>query len=247
MEIIGHRGASGLAPENTMAAFRLAADLGARYIETDLQLTRDGRLILLHDEKLQRTTNGRGFVLTRTFDELRDLDAGSWFPKRILGKRHAPRRFSGERIPSIEELFNLAYERDLGLYLEIKAPYAPGIEQAVIAAIRNAGALARSTVICFDLDILLNVRKIDRAIAIGYLFSKRLPDAVARAVAAGAGTILPHASRVTPRLMAQAKQNRLKVITWTVNSPKKMKKLSDLGVNGIMSNFPDRLVAATNG
>ena len=117
MQVIGHRGASGHAPENTMAAFRLAADFGAGYIETDLQLTRDRRLILLHDDKLQRTTNGRGPVAGKTFDELRKLDAGSWFPKRVLGKRRAAARFAGERIPAIEELFDFARERDIGLYL----------------------------------------------------------------------------------------------------------------------------------
>src|SRR5712671_5745345 len=99
---IGHRGASGLAPENTLAAFRLAADLGAQAVETDLQLTRDGRLILIHDDKLRRTTNGRGLVTAKTFDELRRLDAGAWFPKRVVGRRQVPRRFAGERIPSLE-------------------------------------------------------------------------------------------------------------------------------------------------
>lgn len=247
MQIIGHRGASGLAPENTLAAFRLAADLGAQAIETDLQLTRDGRLILLHDPKLQRTTNGRGLVSAKTFDELRRLDAGSWFPKRVLGKRRAPRRFAREVIPSIEELLDLARERDIGLYLEIKAPCAPGTEEAVVSAIHGAGALARCNVICFDLGVLLAVRKFNPDIALGYLFDKRMPSAVARAVSAGAGTILPRANRVTAKLIAEARRHNLKVVTWTVNDAKQMKRLMALGVDGIMSNFPDRLAAMVRG
>ena len=243
MWVIGHRGASGAAPENTLAAFHLAADLGAQYVETDLQLTRDGRLVLMHDEKLQRTTNGRGLVTSKTFHELRWLDAGSWFPKRILGKRRAPPRFAGERIPSIEELLDLARERDIGLYLEVKVPCAHGAERAVVAALRAAGALARCTVICFDVSVLLRVRELDPAVALGYLFDKRLPDAVARAISAGAGTILPRADRVTPKLIQEARAHNLKMVTWTVNDKKIMKELIALGVDGIMSDFPDRLAA----
>jgi len=181
MEIIGHRGASGHAPENTLAAFRMAADLGARAIETDLQLTRDGRLVIMHDDTLQRTTSGRGAVTAKTFEELRRLDAGSWFPERILRKSRSARRFAGERVPSIEEVFELAAARDIGLYLEMKAPCAPEAAEAVVAAIRAAGAAARSTVICFDADVLKRVRAMDPAVAVGYLFSGRLRDAVARA------------------------------------------------------------------
>lgn len=247
MEVIGHRGASGLAPENTLAAFRLASDLGAQSVETDLQLTRDGRLVLMHDDKLRRTTNGRGVVTAKTFDELRRLDAGSWFPKRVVGKRRVPRRFAGKIIPSLEELFDLAHERHIGLYLEIKAPCAPGTEKAVVAAIHAAGALARSTVICFDLNVLRSVRNLDPDVALGYLFDKRRPDAVSRAVGAGAGTILPRANRVTAKLMAEAKRHNLKVITWTVNAPKQMKQLMALGVDGIMSDFPDCLAAVVRG
>jgi len=247
MEIIGHRGASGHAPENTLAAFRMAADLGARAIETDLQLTRDGRLVIMHDDTLQRTTSGRGAVTAKTFEELRRLDAGSWFPERILRKSRSARRFAGERVPSIEEVFELAAARDIGLYLEMKAPCAPEAAEAVVAAIRAAGAAARSTVICFDADVLKRVRAMDPAVAVGYLFSGRLRDAVARAESAGARTILPRRDRVTPKLIADAGRRGLQVVTWTVNDPKQMKRLMALGVDGIMSNFPDRLAAVAGG
>jgi glycerophosphoryl diester phosphodiesterase len=243
MQVIGHRGASGHAPENTLAAFRLAADLGAQAIETDLQLTRDGHIVLVHDDKLQRTTSERGLVTAKTLDELKTLDAGSWFPKRVLRKRRAASRFAGERIPTLEELLDLARERALYLYLEIKAPCAPGTEQAVVTAIREAGALARCAVICFDPAVLGGVRQADSAVPLGYLFNRRQKDAVSRAVAAGAKIILPHASRVTSKLIAEAKREGLKVVTWTVNDSKQMKQFMALGVDGIMSDFPDRLAA----
>jgi glycerophosphoryl diester phosphodiesterase len=241
LQIIAHRGASGLAPENTMAAFRLAAELGAQAIETDVQMSRDARLMLIHDTTLRRTSNGRGRVSAKSFDELRRLDAGSWFPKRRLALRRGPRKFARERIPSIEELFALADEKNLHLYLEIKTPRRAGIEQALAAALRKADSLARSTVICFDAEVLRQVRKVDPDIPIGYLCEKRMANAATRAASLGAAVILPRADRVNADLVTEARKKQLQVITWTVNQPPQMKRLIALGVDGIMSDFPDRL------
>src|SRR5579864_1864121 len=102
--VIAHRGASGHAPENTLASFRRAVELGATFIETDLRLSRDARFVAIHDGTLDRTTNGRGLVRDFTLDQLRELDAGSSF---------AP-EFAGERIPTIEEIFAFARETDVG-------------------------------------------------------------------------------------------------------------------------------------
>ena len=242
MWIIGHRGASGVAPENTLAAFRRAAELGARYIETDLHLSRDARLVALHDDTLQRTTDGRGPVAARTLEELRRLDAGSWFRGG-----NGQGSFAGERIPTVEEVLAFAREYDIGMYLEIKAPRASGAEHAVVAAVHAASALLTSNVISFDLGVLERVRKIEPVLLLGYLFNKRLPDAVAQAANAGARTVLPRADRVTPELVAQAKRNDIKVVTWTVNDPKQMKAFMEMGVDGIMTDFPDRLAALVRG
>jgi glycerophosphoryl diester phosphodiesterase len=247
MQVIAHRGATGRAPENTLPAFRLAADLGAQAIETDLRLTRDHRVVLMHDDTLQRTTSGRGPVTAKTLDELRELDAGSWFPKRFWRKRHVAPRFAGEPIPTLEELLDLACQRDIALYLEIKAPCPIGTERAVVQAIRDAGALARSAVISFDAAVLERVRQTDPAVTIGYTFKRRQRDAVDRAIAVGAKIILPRVNRVTPTLITEAKRRGLKVVTWTVNDIRKMRQLMDLGVDGIMSDFPGRLAAVVRG
>lgn len=242
MWIIGHRGASGVAPENTLTAFCRAVEMGAQYIETDLQFSRDARLVALHDDTLQRTTDGHGPVAAKTLEEIRRLDAGSWFhPGK--GREH----FAGERIPTVEEVLAFGREHDIGLYLEIKAPRASGAEHAVVAALHAASALLRSNVISFDLGVLERVRKIEPVLVLGYLFSKRSPDAVARAVDAGARIVLPRADRVTPDLVAEAKRNDLKVVTWTVNDPKQMKALMAVGVDGIMTDYPDRLAALVHG
>src|SRR5216684_4181789 len=96
--VIAHRGASGHSPENTMAAFRRAVELGARFIETDLHLSRDGEIVAIHDPTLDRTTSGRGPVMAHSLDELRQLDAGSWFSPE----------FAGERIPTLDEILSFA-------------------------------------------------------------------------------------------------------------------------------------------
>jgi len=231
-----------MAPENTLTAFCRAIEMGAQYIETDLQLSRDARLVALHDDTLQRTTDGHGPVAAKSLEDLRRLDAGSWFHP---GKGRE--NFAGERIPTVEEVLAFARERDIGLYLEIKAPRASGAEHAVVAAVHAASALLRTNVISFDLGVLERVRKIEPVLVLGYLFNKRSPDSVTRAVDAGARIVLPRADCVTPELVAEAKRNDLKMVTWTVNNPKQMQALMALGVDGIMTDYPDRLAALVRG
>jgi glycerophosphoryl diester phosphodiesterase len=231
-----------VAPENTLAAFRRAVEMGAEYIETDLQLSRDARLVVLHDDTLQRTTDGHGPVAARTLEELRRLDAGAWF-----AGGNGRERFAGERIPTVEEVLAFGREHDIGLFLEIKAPRASGAEHAVVAALHAASALLRSNVISFDLGVLERLRRIEPILVLGHLFSERSQDTVARAVDAGVRTVLPRADRVTPDLVAEAKRHDLKVVTWTVNDPKQMKALIAEGVDGIMTDFPDRLAALVRG
>src|SRR4029077_12068525 len=136
--VIAHRGASGVAPENTMAAFRKAVEFGAGFIETDLQLSRDVRLVALHDDTLERTTNGRGPVSSRTLEELRGLDAGSWFRN---SSAEATTHFAGERIPTIEEILAFGGQHEIGLLLEIKATGPSGAEHAIVGALRASGEL----------------------------------------------------------------------------------------------------------
>ena len=148
--VIAHRGASGIAPENTLAAFRRAVELGAGFIETDLQLSRDTRLVALHDPTLERTTNGIGNVSGATLAELRKLDAGRWF----RGAAAEAGNFSGERIPTIEEILAFGKEKDIGLFLEIKAPGASGAEHTLVGALHAADAVVRTVVLSFDPGIL---------------------------------------------------------------------------------------------
>src|SRR3970040_167766 len=160
--LIAHRGASGTAPENTMAAFRRAIELGANFIETDLQLTRDAHLVAIHDVTLERTTNGHGTVRDHTLAELRQLDAGSWFSPE----------FAGEKIPTMDEIFGLAREADVVFFLELKADVLWGVEHKLAHALRQSGEAARTMVLSFHDRILANVHRLDPTLMTGFLFDK---------------------------------------------------------------------------
>jgi glycerophosphoryl diester phosphodiesterase len=237
--VIAHRGASGLAPENTLAAFRKAVELGAGFIETDLQLSRDARLVALHDDTLERTTNGDGPVSARTLQELRKLDAGSWFH---VSDHDTDASFAGERIPTIEEVLAFGREHEIGLHLEVKPTGPSGVEHAIVGALHACGEVARSVVLSFSSSVLKRIHELDPLVMTGFLFSDRSPSAVASAVDAGARQLLPRADRVTPELVSEAHAHDLRVVVWTANTPDQMKKLISAGVDGVITDYPDRLV-----
>lgn len=234
MLIIAHRGASGNAPENTLAAFRKAVALGATFIETDLQLSRDARFVAIHDATVNRTTNGQGAVHDMTLADLRKLDAGSWFGSE----------FAGERIPTLEEILEFSKKNDVVFYLEIKPGAAWGGEHALIGALRESGEIPRAVVISFDAAIVLNLRKIEPTLMTGLLYDGQIENPLDKAVEIGARQVAVRGDLVTPALIAQARKKDLQVVCWTVNHPAHMRMLAAAGVDGIMSDYPDRLVAA---
>ena len=239
MLVIAHRGASGNGPENTLAAFRKAVALGANFIETDLQLSRDARLVAVHDDTLDRTTNGSGPVSAKALQELQQLDAGSWF--RVPGEQGS-HPFAGERIPAIEEILAFGREHEIGLHLEVKPTGPSGAEHAVVGALRASGEIARSVVLSFSPSVLKRVRQLEPLVMTGFLFSDRFPAAIATAVDAGARQLLPRTDRVTRDLVSEAHTHDLKVVTWTANSPEEMQKMISAGVDGIITDYPEHLV-----
>ena len=235
MLVIAHRGASGHAPENTLAAFKKAVAMGAAFIETDLQLSRDARFVAIHDATLNRTTNGKGAVHDMTLSDLRRLDAGSWFGSE----------FAGERIPTLEELLEFSKKNDIVFYLEMKPAGSWGGEHALVGALRQSGEIPRAVVISFDPAIVLNLRKVEPTLMTGLLFDGQLEKPIQKAVEVGARQLVARGDLVTPALLSEAKRNDLQVICWTVNHPAHMRMLIAAGVNGIMTDYPDRLVAVT--
>jgi glycerophosphoryl diester phosphodiesterase len=232
--IIGHRGASGHAPENTLAAFKKAVALGATFIETDLQLSRDARFVAIHDDTLERTTNGHGKVHDQTLAALRRIDAGSWFGSD----------YAGERIPTLEEILEFSKKNDIVFYLELKPSGSWGGEHALIGAMRESGEVARVVVISFDPAILAGLRKIEPTLMTGVLYDGQLADPLKTAVDVGARQLVVRGDLVTPAMIVEARKRDLQVVCWTVNHPAHIRLLIAAGVDGIMSDYPDRLVAA---
>ena len=231
---IAHRGASGYAPENTLAAFRRAVTQGVTFIETDLQLTRDAHFVAIHDETVDRTTNGHGAVHDMTMAEVRKLDAGSWFTSD----------FTGERVPTLQEILEFAKKHDVVFYLELKPGGFWGGEHVLIGALRDSSEIARVVVISFEPTILAGLRRIEPTLMTGLLFDGQIKDPFEKAVEIGARQIAVRGDLVTPNFLQQARKRDLQVVCWTVNSPAHMRLLANAGVDGIMSDYPDRLVAS---
>ena len=233
--VIAHRGASGYAPENTQAAFRRAVALGANFIETDLQLSRDARFVAIHDQSVERTTNGKGRVHDLTLADLRRLDAGSWFGSE----------FAAEQIPTLEEILDFSKKYDVVFYLELKPGGSWGGEHALVGALRESGEIPRTVVISFDAPILQKLRQIEPTLMTGLLYDGQLDSPVDKALEVGARQLAVRGDLVTPALLADARKHDLQVVCWTVNHPAHMRMLVEAGVDGIMSDYPDRLIEAT--
>lgn len=213
-----------------MRAFRQAVELGAGFIETDLQLTRDAHLVAVHDGTLDRTTNGQGLVKNFTLAQLRELDAGSWFGPE----------FAGERIPTLEEILVFAREADVVFYLELKAAAVWRAEHALVHALRRAGEVGRTVILSFEPEVLSSVKRLDPTLLTGFLFDAAC-DAVERAIRVGARQLVPRRDLVTPGLVEGAHREGLSVVAWTINEPAEMRALIAARVDGIMSDYPGRL------
>ena len=234
---IAHRGASGHAPENTLAAFRLAVEMGAKFIETDLQATRDAWIVAMHDPTVNRTTNGRGRVSQLTLAELRALDAGTWFDGG------SGRSYAGERVPALDEILAFANENDVSLYLELKTSESWTMERSLAGALAASGEISRATVISFDPAVLLSLRRIEPLTMTGLLVERAGLDSIQTAVSSGARLLLARTNRIKPELALAVRRADLKLVAWTINEPEEMRALLADGVDGIISDFPDRLSA----
>jgi glycerophosphoryl diester phosphodiesterase len=225
---IAHRGASGNFPENTLSAFRAAIAAGADMCELDVQLSRDGAVVVIHDETVERTTDGAGEVAELTLAELKRLDAGAKFKAGAI---------KGERIPTLDEVFDVTSGK-CGLNIELKAG---GLEHQVAQIVNARNAFGDSIVSSFNWEYLKTIQQIHPRIRIGLLTDDKPVDLMMNAVAMRAYAINPHSDIVTADLCTAAHQRSLKVFTWTVDQESKMRALIEAGVDGIMTNYPERL------
>jgi len=262
--VIAHRGARSLAPENTFAAAQAARSLGADLWEFDVEATRDGELVLLHDETLGRTTDATSRFPDRspwraadfTLDEIRTLDAGSWFlkgdPFGTVAAGKVPeawmKQFPGQRIPTLREA--LAWTRDAGLGADVElkgngasAGRGPQTVEETVALIREVRLVGRVFVSSFDRELLPHLKTMAPAIA-GTLLSHALPEdsrAVLKAVRAdGAALSLPTFDQEAAALLAA---EGYRVYVWTVNGPEDLARLArNPVVNGVITDWPQRLL-----
>ena len=228
--MIAHRGASGSAPENTLAAFRRAAALGADMIELDVQLTRDGEVVVIHDWTLERTTSGSGPVGACSLAELRRLDAGAWFGPA----------FAGERVPTLGEVLGAVA---LPVNVELKPAGDDGLEAHALTVVAAAGAAQRVVFSSFALVALERLRVLSEEATIGLLWETA---AIAEALEA-AGRVAARALHLrkdvaTPETLAALASAGLPVRVWTVNEPAELARLGACRVEAIFTDYPERFL-----
>jgi glycerophosphoryl diester phosphodiesterase len=251
--IIGHRGSSALAPENTLAAFARAMSEGADGIEFDVRLAQDGVPVIIHDATLRRTARIDRSVSKLTSTQLIAIDAGSWFNDKF--PQLAQPEFALEKIPTLEQLFALTAGSTQLLYLEMKseADQDRALAAAVVQMIRKHALADRVIVESFNLSSLQEVKAIDNGIRTAALFEPRIerPTSLIRrmkllelAVGADADEIALHHSLVNARLVQGAVEARLPVVLWTVDDPSWIERGSALGIRALITNHPARLLAA---
>jgi len=230
-----HRGASFEAPDNTLAAFLLAAELGADGIELDVQLSKDGEVVVIHNLALEATTDGQGPVREKTLGELRELDAGSWYDPT----------FAGQRIPTLQEVIETVGHRLL-LNIELKSAGLrdDGLAAQVVRIIEDYHLLDRVVLSSFNPLELRRVKQLNPWIPIGLLYAPDMPIFLRRPwfrYLLQFEALHPHHSLVNERYLRWARGHGYRVHTWTVDDPGKMWQFMRQGVDLIITNRPDLL------
>ncbi len=238
--VIAHRGDSAHAPENTLAAFKLALDRGADAIEFDVKLTGDGKVVVLHDQSVDRTTDGAGDVRDFTLSQLKDLDAGGWFDPR----------FVNERIPSLEEVFDQIGSHIL-LNVELTNYASPG-DPLVERVVELLQKYKIEKTILFSSFFPHNLRKAKKLlpdIPCGLLASKGIKGLPWRTwgLRQGMDALHPFLTDVNETLVSKVKRKGKNINVWTVNDPDEMDRLLALGVDGIFTDDPGLMLDRIKG
>lgn len=229
-EVIAHRGASGTAPENTLAAFRLAASLGAAMIELDVQLSRDREVVVVHDDTVERTTDGRGRVSDLDLAALKTLDAGSWFGAR----------FAGERIPTLAEVLATV---SLPINVELKRGGGDALVDRVLDTVRHAGAMDRVVFSSFEDEALSRLRRRDGDLALAVLRSAGTIGQALRAAERVSATALHlRNTRGWLRSIRNTPEIGPAVRIWTVNSQAEWEEFEAAGAVGMFTDHPERFL-----
>ncbi len=231
-KIWAHRGASAYAPENTIPAFKMALEMGVDGIELDVHESSDGKLMVIHDETLDRTSNGKGRVVDMTCQELKKLDFSNGNEK-----------FKNARIPMLREVYGLVKNTNITINVEVKSDIVIyyGIWNKLIELEREMGMQGRIVYSSFNHYVLMKLREVDPSCKIGLLYSNGLVDPWVYANHLKAEAIHPHylVALKAEGLISGCRKAGIDVNAWTVNDKDAMRELIDANINAIITNYPD--------
>ena len=216
--IIAHRGGAGLAPENTMLAHQVAYDVGAHMVEIDVQETLDGKLVCIHDYEVDRTTNGTGSIAELSYHEILELDAGQ-----------------GEKIPTLEEVLDYVRGK-MKINIELKVT---DIEKEVLTLVNQRKMISDVIISSFLHGTLISTRTLDTTISTAVLVSKLRDDMISYVMEHEANALNPDYEILTQDIVAEAHSNNIQIFPWTVNDVSQIEVLYGMGVDGIITDFPD--------
>jgi len=226
IKVLGHRGAPAYEPENTLVSFKKAIELGVDQIELDLRFSKDNKLVVIHDEKLDRTTNGKGFVRDFTLAELKKLDAGK-----------------GEEIPTLQEVIDLI--RDKGIFLQIELKES-NMQRHLLDLIQKNNLEERVMVISFLHEELRKIKELNPNIKTGILIGQKLIDPLERLRQVRADAVSMRHTLVNKRLVERLHQNNIELTVWVVNEPRDVRRAVELGVDIIGTDKPDLVISQLN-
>jgi len=214
MQVIAHRGASFLEPENTIRAVERAVKMGADFVEVDVRVSKDNKLVVMHDPDINRTTDGKGLVKDYTVQELKNFDAGD-----------------GETVPTLDEIITCVKDR-IGLVIEIKEP---GTEVKILEKI-DENNLENVILTSFYHKSIKNARKTDPSVDAGIIFTCQPVDVNQMVSNAGANIIFPSYRYMNEDMVKQAQNKGISVYPWTIDDPEIFEKFVEMGVDGIVTN-----------
>lgn len=237
--LIAHRGASGHAPENTLAAFRLAFALGADGVELDIHQSKDGALVVCHDSRIDRTTNGSGEIGDMTLRELKRYDAGTWFDPK----------FSGERLPTLEEVISILPP---GAWLNIELKTSPRgfypLEHALVRSLLHWGGVGRVIISSFEPQYLLRIHRLCPELLLGLLLdpAESFSFSFASLPPIPLFSLHPHFAGLSRQWVKQAHRRGIRIIAWTANHAEDFAYCLPMGIDGVITDYPDTGVVERN-
>lgn len=226
-----HRGASGYAPENTLVAFQKAIEMGADGIELDVQMTKDGQLVIIHDETVKRVSNGKGWVKDYTYDDLKELNVNKKFPE-----------YGKVVIPKLEEVYQLMQGTDLTVNVELKnsVVFYENLEERVLELTKRVGLWERTIFSSFNHYSVMKLKKLDPSVQTGFLYEDGYLDMPEYAKKHDVTALHPALYNLQyPDFMKSCNEKGIAVRTWTVNDMEVMRKLCKEGIDAIITNYPD--------